>query len=167
MHSFINGVTASGKTHLAKSLAQTYLDADFGVLVLDPLNDPGWPCSRKFTDRDAFIALARKATGCVLFVDEAGITIGQYPPVEVEWLATQARHWGHRVYFVCQRAVQVKRTIRDQCSELYLFNVGRKDAEEWSENFNDDALRAAHTLPQYTFVHKRRFAPAELRKLKK
>ncbi len=166
-HSFIDGTSMSGKSTLAKSLAASYMTAGRGVLVLDPMNDPEWQCSRKFTDMASFLEIARQATGCALFVDEAGDTIGMHPPPEVKWLATQARHWGHKVYFISQRPVLVNPTIRGQCIELFLFNSWKEDGESWAKIMNEPLLGEAYKLPQYNFMHKRKFKPADIKTLSK
>jgi DNA helicase HerA-like ATPase len=53
-HSLILGMTESGKTTLAKRLAQHYKSRGIGVIVLDPLNDD-WPCDFKTADPDEFL----------------------------------------------------------------------------------------------------------------
>ena len=164
-HAFINGGTMSGKTFLAQYLARSYRANGYGVIVLDPMDDPSWHADRQFRDMDSFLDCAYKATGCVLFVDEVGQTMGRNPPPRVEWLATRARHWGHKVFFIGQDPTQVKPIIREQCAELFLFRATQKRSEIWAEAFEDVELMNATSLQQYQFIMKRRFEPCKTRKL--
>jgi hypothetical protein len=164
-HAFINGGTMSGKTYLAQALAKEYQRSGYGVIVLDPMDDPSWNADRQFRTMPEFLKCANQATNCVLFVDEVGQTIGRNPPPEVEWLATRARHWGHRVFFIGQDPVQVKPIIRDQCGELFLFQVSQRRADLWSENFADPDLLKATGLEKYNFIHKRRHEPGTISKI--
>lgn len=165
-HIFINGGTMSGKTFLAQHLAKAYKASGYGVIVLDPMADPNWGADRQYHEMEPFLACAYKATGCLLIVDEVGQTVGRNPEPRVEWLATRARHWGHRVIFMGQDPVQVKPIIRDQCGELFLFQVSAKKAEMWADNFADPELLKAPSLEKYQFIHKRRHEPCQIQKLK-
>jgi hypothetical protein len=165
-HIFINGGTMSGKTYLAQHLARAYQAKGFGTIVLDPMDDPSWSADRQFREMEPFLDCAYAATGCLLIVDEVGQTVGRSPVPRVEWLATRARHWGHRVIFMGQDPVQVKPIIRDQCGELFLFQVSAKKAEMWADNFADPELLKASGLEKYQFIHKRRHEPCTIKKLK-
>jgi hypothetical protein len=153
----------SGKTYLAKALARGHMARGVGVIVLDPMGD-SWPCHRQHGDMGSFLRSAKAAEGCLLVVDEVGQTVGRHPPPEVEWLATRARHWGHRVIFIGQDPTQVQPIIREQTSDLWLFRMSPKRCELWAEDFADRQLMEATKLNKYEFLHKRRFEPA--RKLK-
>lgn len=156
-HAGIFGQSESGKTFLAQSMARAYRSRGFPILVCDPFEDPGWPADFLTADIGDLIDQAHRAVGCIIFVDEAGQCIGLNPPKEVEWLTTGSRHRGHLVRICGQRGVMVSKTMRDQLSELYLFNVDASDAEDWARCFAEPRLRQAPRLPQYHFFRKARF----------
>jgi hypothetical protein len=53
--------------------------------------------------------------------------------------------------------------IRENCVGLYLFAVPLKGARLWADEFNDETLLGAPTLPPHVFFHKpSRFQPARL-----
>lgn len=153
-------MTASGKTTLAKKLARQYRKHDIAVCVLDPLHDPEWAATFQTADRDEFLATVKKSRGCALFIDESGEMVGRYDD-EMFWLATRSRHYGHRSHFITQRAAQLSPTVRHQCTRLFLFRVGVKDAKTLAEEFSNAELDAAGTLQQFEFFAIDRFGKAE------
>lgn len=165
-HSFISASSMSGKTTLCQEIARAYRAAGFGILVYDKMDDPDWICDRKFTDFEAFLDCAYAATRCVLFIEEVGSVIGQWPKPRVEWLGTQCRHWGHRSFFIGQTPVQISLTMREQCETLFLFRCIKKRAEKWSEEFADTDLINATDLERFEFIKKTRFQPCQKLKLK-
>jgi len=165
-HSFISASSMSGKTTLCQEIAKAYRNQGFGIIVYDPMDDPDWICDRKFTDFEAFLDCAYKATRCVLFIEEVGTVIGQWPKPRVEWLGTRARHWGHRSFFIGQTPVQISLTMREQCETLFLFKCIKDRAKKWSEEYIDEELMQATKLQQYEFIQKTRFKPCKIQKLK-
>lgn len=155
MHSLIVGITKSGKSTLARSLALDYLSRDIGVLVLDPNND-NWPCSFKTTDPIKFLAVAKKSKRCALFIDEAGEMVGKGKSATgMIWITSRARHWGHCTYLIAQRAQMVELNVRAQCSTAYVFKQSATDAKLLSDQFADEALLGATALQQYEFLYSR------------
>ena len=168
MHSLFIGQTMSGKTTLAKKLANWYLNHDIGVVVLDPMSDPGWnesgnPKFASFTNPQEFLAFV-KDPDCVvqaaLFVDEAGMSLNKYAD-EFQWITCQSRHHGHRAHIIAQRAEMVDKTIRSQCSTLYAFNVNPEDAKTYARDFNEKAILDAPNLPQGHYIKVERFKPVQ------
>lgn len=145
MHVLIVGMTASGKTTLAKKILQTYKAKGIKTAVLDPLNDPTWDADFQTDDPEEFLDVVYRSQSCALFIDESGTAIGRYAgPMQV--LATQSRHFGHRAYFITQRASQLDRTVRDQCETLFLFRVGKMDGDTMAEEFGYPELKQANIL---------------------
>lgn len=165
-HSFISASSLSGKTTLCQEIARAYKAAGFGILVYDPMDDPAWICDRKFTDFEKFLECAYQATRCVLFIEEVGAVIGQYPKPHIEWLGTRSRHWGHRAFFIGQTPVQVSLTMREQCETLFLFRCIKKRAVLWAEEFADEDLEKAANLERFQFIKKTRFEPCKIQKIK-
>lgn len=147
MHTLILGTTASGKTTLALRLAAQHRARGFLPLVLDPIDDPRWPTEYRFTDGAAFLACAQRATSCMLYIDEAGESVGHHQR-EMWWCATRSRHNGHLAHFIAQRATLISPNVRSQCSRLILFRVSRDDAEELRREWARDEIAQAAELEQ-------------------
>lgn len=163
-HKAIIGMTGSGKTTLAKSLAAAYRKAGYGVLVLDPWNDPDWACDWKTNSLLPFIAKARASRRCALFVEEVG-DYGRDP--EFAWLFTQARHWGHRTHYLSQYHAQVPPIVRSNCEGLCLFRVSARSAAVWAEDFAQPKISAlASNLQQFQFVQASRYGEPRVCRLK-
>lgn len=149
-------MTESGKTTLAREIARNYLLADIEVLVLDPLEDSKWPVNRVYVDPDEYIDKVFSSTRCALFIDESGEMIGRFSGVMGK-LATRSRHYGHNAHFIVQRTAQLDKTVRDQCSYIYLFRVSKKDAITLSDDYSQESLKEANTLGKGEFIRLRRF----------
>lgn len=190
MHSLILGKTLSGKSHLGKSLARKYQQAGISVLVLDPMNDPDWPCDFKTIDREEFMRVALANRRAALFLDEGKDSVGL--GAEMEWITTQSRHWGYRAFLLSQRARQMSLTIRDNCSNMFIFRLGPSDADTLSKDLDSPPvivsakggirpyvegetlqrgdkikpmLSIVHKLPQYHYIAGGDFRPFRLQKL--
>lgn len=164
-HTLILGMTMSGKSTLAKYYSQEFKSRGVGVLVLDTMSDPGWCADYVTRDKSQFIKTAKINKKCALFIDEGGQEIGRYAK-ESAWLATQSRHWGHKSFFISQRASQIDKTVRDQCSSLFCFRVSKKDAEILAEEFAQDELLSCATLDKLHFVRTGRFETPRFGKLR-
>lgn len=156
MHAMICGMTESGKTTLAKILAKRIRAKGYNVVVLDPLQDPEWEADYQTDDPDKFMEVARNSIRCLLVVDEAGESVGQYDKTR-HWLATRARHWGHTSFFLAQRAQMIARTVRDQCGIAYLFRMSLDDAKLMANEFAEEELKNINRLKQFEFFYVTRF----------
>lgn len=154
-HSLILGMTESGKTTLAKRLAEKYRAQGFSILVLDPMNDPGWPADYRTSDPDEFLRVFWNSRKCMVFIDESGDAIGRYNK-PMERTATRGRHWGHSCHYLTQRGAQISQTVRDQCSHLFLFASSLKDRKLHAEEWN--APKLVEPLNQGEFFHCTRFS---------
>lgn len=164
-HTLIIGMTESGKTSLAKKLAQEYKSKGIEVLVLDPLGDPGWEVEKVYDDPEEYLEEVFKKRHCALFIDESGEMIGRYSGVMGK-LATRSRHYGHNAHFIVQRCAQLDKTVRDQCSYIYLFRVSKKDSETLSDEYCQEALKSSATLDKLEFIMLARFKNPRRMKLK-
>ena len=144
-HTLFLGMTESGKTTLAKMLARQYKKKGIGILVLDPLRDPGWDADFITDDPDEFIKVFFGSRRCMVFIDEAGENVGRFDTAMVK-TATKGRHWGHSVNYLTQRATLVSLTVRDQCRNLHLFASGFKDCKMLENEFNSPDLLNAPGL---------------------
>lgn len=161
-HCLILGMTQSGKTTLAKKLAHGYRARGISVIVLDPLGDPEWPNDEEGTfqtrNRADFLRTVKASRQCAVFVDEAGESVGQYDD-EMHWLATRGRHYGHQCHFLSQRGQQIAKTVRDQCSKMYLFCCSKTDGKILADEWNQEELRNVNVLGRGEFFVVSRFDP--------
>lgn len=155
-HALILGMTESGKTTLAKKLASNYRANGVSVLVLDPLSDPSWDCDFRTSDVDEFLAAFWASRSCAVFVDEAGDSAGQHDK-DMQKTATRGRHWGHRCHYISQRGTMINRTIRDQCSHIFLFGTALEDCKTHALEWNAPKLLQAANFRQGEYFHKSRF----------
>lgn len=157
-HVLILGMTLSGKTTLAKQLAPVYRAQGIKVGVLDPLGDPEWQADFQTTNADEFLKAFWASRQCAWFIDESGDAVGRYDDA-MQRTATRGRHWGHRVHYITQRGAQLSRTVRDQCSKLFLFTTSLEDSKIHANEWNKPELRQAYTLHQGEYFHTDRFSP--------
>lgn len=164
-HVLIAGITESGKTTLAKQLVARYNRNGIGTLVLDPLHDPGWNATFQTSDKELFLNNVKLSRNCALFIDESGEMVGRYND-EMFFLATRARHYGHNTHFITQRVVQLAKTVRDQCVDLFLFMVSKTDAKVLADEFNKPELQQANILNQFECFYCRRYGPVKKLQIK-
>lgn len=157
-HVLILGMTQSGKTSLAKQLARHYRESGLKVGVLDPLHDPEWQADFQTHDPEQFLEMFWNSRQCAWFIDEAGESVGKYDNAMIS-TATRGRHWGHRCHYISQRGTQIARTVRDQCSSLFLFATALDDCKIHAAEWNKSELRGAMNLPQGHYFHSTRFSP--------
>ncbi len=157
MHDLFIGQTGSGKTFLAMKKAQAFLDAGFGVLVLENILNK-WPCTWQTRCAADFIAAAKRSRRCALFIDDVGETLHRDP--DAEWPFTMARHLGHKTHALAQGATQLLPVLRNQCSTLYLFaDTDPDECKFLARKFNAPGLVGASSAPLNTFFLKARGQP--------
>jgi len=145
-------MTETGKTSLARNLCAHYRRKDFETIVLDPLRDPRWGASFITSDGDEFLDICKRSKKCMLFMDEGSESVGRYD-TEMQWTATQARHWGHSSHFISQGAIQLAPIIRDQCTHVFLFCSGIKSGKLLAEEFNAPDLEICTSLKRGEYFH--------------
>ncbi len=155
-HVLIVGMTESGKTTLAKELCHRHQKHGTQTVVLDPLGDPGWNADFQTRDPVEFLETCKRSVSCAIFLDESAQTVGRYND-EMFWLATSARHLGHKSHFITQRAAQLSPTVRGQCRHLFCFNVSKDDCKALAADFNNDQLLLANVLKQFECIYTSRF----------
>ncbi len=156
MHTLIVGITESGKTTLAKKLSKKFVSEGFNVIVLTSVFDE-WPVGViVYDDQEKFLKAFWASKRCVVFIDEGGETIGRFNK-SMEQTATKGRHYGHTCFFMGQRATLINATVRGQCSQLFCFSQGSKDAELLAEEWNQPELKEAPLLRRGECFVVRRF----------
>lgn len=155
-------MTGSGKTTLGKQLIKAYKNKGIKTLVLDPLNDPDWNADFQTDNNDEFLSKVfhPESRSCALFIDESGTAIGRYSGT-MQRIATQSRHLGHKAHFFTQRGTQLDRTIRDQCSTLFLFTSSSVDGKTYAEEFGWEELKNTRELKRGEAFKVERFSPPQ------
>lgn len=148
-HGALVGGTGSGKTYLAKKMAEAY-KVSRPVIVFDPMEN-GYPGSYVTSDFDAFILQAKNHKQCALFIDESS-EVSKHP--DFNWCFTIARNLGHESNFISQRHTQVPPIIRENVERLYLFKCSDKSAQNWAEEFAmpEILMLQAERYPRYHFI---------------
>lgn len=148
-------MTESGKTTLARNkLAPRYRAKGIPVLVLDPYISSSWHADFITDNPDEFLRVAKESKSCALFADECGHYMDLGYSDVLRWLATNSRHFGHNSHFISQRAQHLKPTIRDQCTNIFLFKQSFDDARELCKNFAADELINAPNLKKGEYLAK-------------
>lgn len=155
-------MTESGKTTLAKQLARDYKKAGIGVIVLDPFISGDWNADVITDDNEHFLNVVWDSQSCAVFIDEAADAVGRYDEA-MRQTATRGRHFGHNMHYVSQRGQDLAKTVRDQCSYLFLFTVSIDDRKVFAREFNKPELMEAPD--QYEYFKCGRFSPLEKRKV--
>lgn len=122
-------MTESGKTTLARKLAELYRPKGIPILVLDPYRSKKWDAQFISDDPDRFLRVVKNSRECAVFIDECGHWVEEGFEAVLKWLATNARHYGHNCHFIAQRATQISPTIRDQCRNVFLFVQSLEDCK--------------------------------------
>ncbi len=151
MHTLVVGRTNSGKTWICKKLAKRYKKKGYKIIVLDPMCDKEWEADYITDDVNEFLREFWGSQNCVVFVDESAQMIGRHNP-EMERIAIQGRHFGHRIFFITQRGKQVSVNVRAQCSELICFKQSLDDTKDLANEFVDEKINQAHTLKKLEFI---------------
>ena len=155
-HVMILGQTLSGKSVLAKRLAAQYKAQGVGVIVHDPIGDPEWNADFQTANFEEFMRVYKESRGCAAFFDESGEACQEYPQ-EMTRTATRGRHRGHRNHYIAQRGTLIIRTMRDQCTGLFLFNTGLEDCKIHAAEWNAQEIKELGQFLQVgQYYHKAR-----------
>lgn len=166
MHNLISGITASGKTYLAKQLCKAFKKQGRKTIVFDIFADD-WQADYCTADAEKFLWAAQHNTQAALFIDESGAAIGRGVDARrFHWCATQARHWGHKCFFIVQRITQIEPIIRSQCSSFFAFRGSANDAKILVEETGEKKFEILPNLPQYAFLAVKPFAPPRVLRLR-
>ena len=152
----IVGVSESGKTELAKRLIK---ESSIPVFIRDPIG-ASWPrMTARFETSDELRLLldAQKKAPCIVVIDEAAdfFAVGQR---ENHWIFTRGRHDAMLPIAIGQRIKMMAPNIREQATDLYVFESSIEAGEILAEAYNMAGLENAHTLRQGEFFHVRREA---------
>lgn len=135
-HALYTGVTLSGKTTLARHHAQLLIDADYDVVVYDPVGtltiNGSWPpkCA-VFDDPTKFLDWlenyrAENDRPTFVVVDESADIFG-HANVEAHWIPRRVRHQNVYLRLIAQRPKMLPPNVRSQCAYTYMFRLADDD----------------------------------------
>lgn len=120
------------------------------VCVLDPLQQR-WGADWQTDDPMLFVRRARVSRGCVWVIDEFPHFAKNHDYLmELEWLFTIARNYGHLSYAMAQRLMQIPPNVRNQCSNAIVFRQAKRDLWDLAEIMDNPSIVGARDLPQGT-----------------
>lgn len=154
-HCLVVGMTGAGKTTWARKKAHSLQRAGRPCLILDPFKRASWIVDPDLcfvtNDENLFLEAVWKNKECSIFIDESGDMVGRYNNA-INSIATKARNFGHKVYFIMQRTKQISVTIRAQCSELVVFRSSLNDTRDLANEFVQEKINEAHNLKTGEFI---------------
>lgn len=155
-HTFICGVTETGKSTLARAISRGLLKEGQMVIVRDPTHGTetaggGWGDEkhvetgrlRIFTDDDKFFQTIENTHGGThVFIDEAA-DLFKVGDAENHWILRKGRHapFLFSVYLIAQRPKMVAPNARTQCARCYMFRMATSDASEVLADFGHDNMK--------------------------
>lgn len=150
----IVGVSESGKTTLANRLIEK---SPVPVFVRDPIGADWVRCDGRFVDSDTLRELLEplKKAPCIVVVDEAADFFGMSQR-ENHWIFTRGRHEAILPIAIGQRIKMMAPNVREQASDLYVFESSIEAADILAEAYNMPELVRAPELSQGEFFHVRR-----------
>jgi hypothetical protein len=92
----------------------------------------------------------------MVFIDESGDAVGRYDTAMIQ-TATRGPHWGHSNHYITQRGTMLARTVRDQCSHLFLFATALDDCKTHAREWNNPEILNASKFKQGEYFHTTRF----------
>lgn len=150
----IVGVGESGKTTLANRLIK---DSPIPVFIRDPVGANWEKCNARFDSSNELRLLLDKQNKqpCIVVVDEAAefFRVGQ---ADNHWIFTRGRHDAMLPIAIAQRIKMMAPNIRDQATDLYVFESSIEASEIMAEDYNCPELSNACELSQGEFFHVRR-----------
>lgn len=146
MHTLFCGVTQTGKTTLARSIARGLRRKKQAVVVFDPVGTVtaggDWGAGTLVLDDEAkfwSVVTSSDTPKLHVFVDEADMLFSMRRP-ENHWALTRGRHYGLIVYLITQRPKMVAPSVRAQCARCYMFRMASEDADEVGRDFGHSKL---------------------------
>lgn len=136
MHTLFCGVTLSGKTTLARAIAQEQAKKGVPLIVFDPVGtstaNGNWPESAiVISDLGEFLEYMAHPDvhSASVYIDEAANVFNARMP-ENCLLLTQGRHRGLQINMIAQRPKMVLPNARTQAARTYMFRLATEDARE-------------------------------------
>jgi hypothetical protein len=159
----IAGESECGKSTLAKSLSrELWKRFQIRSLVYDPWRDVWGGHAWVTKNFETFNEAVNKANHCLVIIEDASMTIQRdksFAP-----FFTCIRHRNHDLMVLCHDATDLLPSMRRNINEIFLFNQTEDSVEQWkSSQPSMRGLEVSVGLPQYCFVHSKKFGTVEPR----
>lgn len=152
MHVLIVGNSNTGKSEIAKHLAQKASARGESVIVYDPLKSTGWPSdAKKFASAKKFFDYVKAAQSAHVFCDEAA-TLWNEDYKQADRLLYNRRHQGLLVYLIAQRATMIRPNGRNQCSTVFAFRQQLDDAQTLAAEYHEDMIGTMKLPDNYFYM---------------
>jgi ABC-type nitrate/sulfonate/bicarbonate transport system ATPase subunit len=144
MHVFVLGLSKTGKSTLARAIAD---DWNGHVIAFDPLGDPKWKASADFVTRDFddFAKIYQTNRSCLCVVDECHLIKDMKHKTILMNMNAVGRHYGHTNLFIGHRVTSVPKGARMLSERFLVFRQAPDDAKEIYGDYPHDAIKS---LPQ-------------------
>lgn len=150
-HTLIVGITSSGKTTLAKVLAQK---SKRTKIIFSPTLDFSPAKNQQvFHTEEDFLAALYEAKNCDVFIDEADTILPNVIDMPHKWLTQRGRHLGLRAFIITQRPAVLNKTIRANCAECYMFRLEEGDAKQILKDFAINAPPPNLAMRQFVYLY--------------
>lgn len=148
------GVSESGKTSLVNKLIASI---DAPVFIHDPVGADWSRVTARFNSSGELREMIAPLHGapCVVVVDEAAefFRVGM---LENHWVFSRGRHHAILPIAIAQRLKMMAPNVREQATDLYVFESGREASGILATEYNCDDLLSAPELGQGEYFHVRR-----------
>jgi len=168
----IFGPKKSGKTTLARALAESYWQKeDRASLVFDP-NLDSWPAccwcppfAGDFEKMEAnFWQTVWTTKHKLIICDDAAKTVNRNP--ELNDLFTRINHNGHKLLIIGHSGTNLLPIHRQQMDVIYLFRSTEEAGRWWYDVFGYEEILTCNKLQRYEFMHVEQYAPVKKHILK-
>lgn len=147
LHILIVGNVGSGKSIMAKVIAEDAARAGNNVIVFDPTQSTGWPdTATKYADAEAFLEDAPNFRDSYVFIDESP-RVWNFDEDAANELIVEGRHKGLLFIIIAQRSRQVRPNARNQCETVLAFRQQISDSKILAEEYHTDMIACA-SLPK-------------------
>jgi hypothetical protein len=148
------GTSESGKTSLVNKLIT---DIDVPVFIHDPIGSEWTRVNARFESSEELRVLiaGQKGAPCVAVIDEAAefFRVGQHMN---HWIFSRGRHHAMLPIAIAQRLKMMAPNVREQATDLYVFESGKEASGILATEYNCDDLLCAPELSQGEYFHVRR-----------
>lgn len=153
-HTLVNGLPQSGKSTWAQLHCRLIGSRVARTCVFNPYGASGWRTTiPPFDDpEDLLNFLEGQKAPTFTYVEEAGISLGRDPRWHL--ITNASHHWGNYTYLITQDPTMLHPVLRRGCDSLITFATVPASAELLAEQFGDDDLLMACTLPKFHYLKK-------------
>jgi len=157
IHILIIGQSCSGKTSLAKKMAQEFFKQGYKIAILEPII-VDWGISEKnislhTSDPEKMLWFVKHNKNHKIFIDESEEMLKR--DKRFNFFATRSRQYGHQVCFIGPEFTMILPAVRNQCTCVAAFKQCLDASIMLSRKYSDDGFMQCATLEKGTCVYKK------------